>query len=54
VHRAGSDGTDEPRQLVIPVTFAPGRARLAMSPSLTGSKSPAITMGIIAVAAMPA
>jgi len=33
-----------------PVTFPPGRARLAMSPSPSGSPTTAMAMGIVAVA----
>ena len=37
-----------------PVTFPPGRARLATSPSFTGYALPAITIGIVDVAALAA
>ena len=37
-------------KLVKPVTFPPGRARLATKPSPTGSPAFAITMGMVVVA----
>src|ERR687893_1803813 len=36
-------------KLVLPVTFAPGRARLSTSPERTGSPTDMATMGIVAV-----
>lgn len=39
---------------VTPVTFPPGRAKLAMSLSPTGSGTPHITMGIVLVASFAA
>src|SRR5262245_14282271 len=38
----------------IPVTFPPGRARLAMSPVPTGSRTVIMTMGIVSVAFLAA
>src|SRR5213080_3280043 len=40
--------------VVSPVTFAPGRPRLATSPAPTGSASCAMTMGIVPVACLAA
>ena len=37
-----------------PVTYPPGRARLAMSPTPTGSRTPIMTMGIVSVAFLAA
>jgi len=43
-----------PRKLVNPVTFPPGRPRLATSPNPTGSRTVPMTMGIVAVAFLAA
>src|SRR5258708_7490414 len=40
--------------MVRPVRFSPGRAKLAASPSATGSTASANTMGMVAVALLPA
>src|SRR5260221_543502 len=39
---------------VLPVIFPPGRARLATRPARTGSPTPIITMGTVAVACLAA
>ena len=46
--------TSAPVSCAKPVRFAPGRARLATRPSSTGKKEAAITIGIVAVAALGA
>jgi hypothetical protein len=43
-----------PAMRVNPVTFFPGRARLATSPLSTGSKTATVTMGIVPVAFLAA
>src|SRR5215211_3154492 len=40
--------------LIVPVAFPPGRARLATRPSLTGSRPPVNTIGIVGVAVLAA
>ena len=40
--------------MLSPVTFPPGRARLATSPAPTGSALVAMTMGIVLVASLTA
>ena len=43
-----------PDRLATPVIFPPGRARLVTNPAPTGSPTPAITIGIVAVASFAA
>src|SRR5215813_2458612 len=46
--------TNSPPSQLIPVRLPPGRAKLATSPSLTGSSPPTKTIGIVVVAALTA
>jgi hypothetical protein len=39
---------------VLPVRFPPGRARLSTRPARTGSPTPIMTMGMVAVASLAA
>ena len=46
--------TSSAAKMVLPVTFAPGRLRLATRPNATGSAPVAKTMGMVVVAAFAA
>src|SRR5262245_57227758 len=46
--------TTSPLKKLMPVRLPPGRARLAIRPSLTGSSAATKTMGIVAVASLAA
>src|SRR5262249_44600870 len=46
--------TSSPKKILTPVALPPGRARLATSPSLTGSSATRKTIGVVVVAALAA